>query len=305
MPKALRNILTTAVIVIIFIFLLRNLILNWSKIPFAHLQINIPLLILSFCALVLHFTSYSKSWQKIMQALGAPITIAQSVWMIATTQIGKYVPGKVWYMVGRVYVGKKARIEGKSLALSMVLEACLLHVTGGIIFLIATVIAGYYKIGWLITAIVLIIAAIFILHPKILGPVANFFLRLLKKPQITSTLTYGQIVQISVYFFILWIGQVIGFYFLVSSIYPIPFFRIPNLASAYTLAWISGSVAIFAPGGLGVREGVMTLMLSPILPVPLAIAISFIARVWISVFEAVVFFVGLIIQRRTTPKANP
>ena len=83
-----------------------------------------------------------------------------------------------------------------------------------------------------------------------------------------------------------------------------PFFHVPNLVSAYTLAWITGSVAIFAPGGLGVREGVMTLLLSPILPVPLAIALSFITRVWITVFEAVVFFVGLIIQHQTSPKAN-
>jgi len=305
MPKTLRNILTTIVIIIIFAFLLRNLILNWSKIPFENLQVNVPLLILSCCALVLHFMSYGKSWQEIMCALGAPITFAQSVWMIATTQIGKYVPGKVWYMIGRVYVGKKASIEGKSLALSMVLETCLLHVTGGIIFLITTLIAGNYNVTWLTISVVLIIAAITILHPKILGPFANFFLRLVKKPQITSNLTYGKIIQISVYFFILWIGQVVGFYFLVSAIYPIPFFRIPNLASAYTLAWITGSVAIFAPGGLGVREGVMTLMLSPILPVPLAIAISFVTRVWITIFEAIVFFVGLIIQRRTTPKASP
>ncbi|MGB7055561.1 MAG: lysylphosphatidylglycerol synthase domain-containing protein [bacterium] len=305
MSRILRNILATAVIIIIFVFLLRNLILNWTKIPFEDLQVNVPLLGLSFCALVLHFVSYSKSWQKIMHALGAPINFAQSIWMIATTQIGKYLPGKVWYMIGRVYVGKKASIEGKSLALSMVLETCLLHVTGGIIFLITTVIAGSYNISWIIMSIILISVAIIILHPKILGPVVNFFLRILKKPEIKSTLAYHQIIQISVYFFGLWIGQVIGFYFLVRAIYPIPPSYILNLASAYTLAWISGSVAIFAPGGLGVREGVMTLLLSPILPMPLAIAISFIARVWITAFEVVVFFIGLVIQRRTESKISP
>lgn len=297
--------ITGAVIVIIFAFLLRNLILNWSKIPFQDLQVNGPLLILSFCALILHFISYGKSWQEIMCTLGAPVSFSQSVWMIATTQIGKYVPGKVWYMIGRVYVGRQARIEGRSLALSMVLETCLLHVTGGIIFLITTLIAGNYNITWFTISIVMIIAAITILHPKILVPFANFFLRLLKKPQITSTLSYGQIIGISVYFFGLWIGQVVGFYLLIRALYPIPFFRLPNLASAYTLAWITGSVAVFAPGGLGVREGVMTLMLSPIIPVPLAIAISFITRVWITIFETIVFFVGLIIQRRTTPKPSP
>jgi uncharacterized membrane protein YbhN (UPF0104 family) len=240
-----------------------------------------------------------------MRALGAPITFAQSIWMIATTQIGKYVPGKVWYMLGRVYVGRQARLDGKSLALSMVLEACLLHVTGGIIFLISMVISGNYNTNRLIISLVLISVAVIILHPKVLNRVANFFLRILKKPQIASTLSYGQIMQISIYFFGLWIFQVIGFYLLIKAIYPIPFYHILHLAATYTLAWISGSVAIFTPGGLGVREGVMTLMLSSILPMPLAIAISFITRVWVSVFEIIVFFIGLIIQRRTTPKPSP
>lgn len=305
MSKALKRILTTSVIVIIFAFLIRNLIANWSKIPFESLHVNVVLIILSFCALVLNFLCYSKSWQEIMRALGAPITFAQSIWMIATTQIGKYVPGKVWYMVGRVYVGRQARLDGKSLALSMVLEVCLLHVTGGIIFLISTLISGNYHIGWLIISIILISIAIVVLHPRILGRVANFFLRILKKPQIESTLTYRQIIRISVYFFGLWISQVIGFYLLVTAIYPIPLYYVLHLAAAYTLAWISGSVAVFAPGGLGVREGVMTLMLSPIIPTPLAIAISFITRVWVSVFETVAFFIGLLIQRRTRPKHNP
>ena len=299
MSKTLKRILTTVVIVIIFAFLIRNLVSNWSKIPFESLQANVLLILLSFFALLLNFLCYGKSWQEVMRALGAPITFAQSIWMIATTQIGKYVPGKVWYMVGRVYVGRQARLDGKKLALSMVLEACLLHVTGGIIFLISTLISGNYNIGWVIISIILISVAVIILHPKILGRVANFFLRILKKPQIESTLTYPQIIQISVYFFGLWISQVIGFYLLVTAIYPIPFYYVLHLSAAYTLAWISGSVAVFAPGGLGVREGVMTLMLSPILPMPLAIAISFITRVWISIFEIVAFFIGLLIQRQT------
>jgi uncharacterized membrane protein YbhN (UPF0104 family) len=305
MSTPLKRILTAAVIVIIFAFLIRNLVTNWSKIPFESLHANVLLIILSFCALIMNFLCYGKSWQQIMRALGAPITFSQSIWMIATTQIGKYLPGKVWYMVGRVYIGRQARLDGKKLALSMVLEACLLHVTGGIIFLISTLISGNYNIGWVIISIILISMALIILHPKILGRVANFFLRILKKPQIESTLTYPQIIKISVYFFGLWIGQVIGFYLLVTAIYQIPLYYVPTLAAVYTLAWISGSVAVFAPAGLGVREGVMTLMLSPILPMPLAIAISFITRVWVSIFEILAFFVGVLIQRRTAPRHNP
>jgi uncharacterized membrane protein YbhN (UPF0104 family) len=260
---------------------------------------------MSFLALATYFIIYGRSWQVIMRDLNAPILFSQSIWMIATTQVGKYLPGKVWYIVGRVYVGKQAQIDGKKLTLSMVIETCLVYVTGGIVFSLTTLIAGNYSLTWLIISILLTIAAIIIIHPKILGSISNFLLRILKRPTINLTLTYRQLFQISLYFFGIWIAQIAGFYFLIQAIYPIPLRSLFNLSSAYSLAWISGSLAVFAPGGLGVREGMMALLLSSVLPAPLPIAISFISRVWITIFEAVVFFIGLAVQRRAAVKAKP
>lgn len=302
MSKTLRNVITILVIAGIFALLLRNMILNWTKIPFEELHFNVPLILFSFGMLIIHFASYSRSWQVIMGRLGMPMTLSQSAWMIATTQVGKYIPGKIWYMVGRVYVGKQARMDGKILAISMVLETCLLMITGTIIFLTATMITGDGNPGMVILSAVLGIVAITFLHPRVLIRASNILLRVLRKPEVAITLTYPQILHVSIYFFGLWIAQIIGFALLVRAIYPVPFSGVFNLASAYTLSWIGGFIALFAPGGLGVREGMMTLLLSPILPLPLAIAVSLIARVWITVFEAIVFFIGLAIQRRARDK---
>jgi hypothetical protein len=40
------------------------------------------------------------------------------------------------------------------------------------------------------------------------------------------------------------------------------------------------------------------------MPLPVAIAISLISRIWITVFEVIVFFMGLIIQKNTKKRAN-
>jgi uncharacterized membrane protein YbhN (UPF0104 family) len=225
--------------------------------------------------------------------------------MIATTQIGKYVPGKIWYMVGRVYVGTKENIDGKRLAVSMVLETCLLLISSSIIFLLSTIISGNYSTLYVSICIALTVLAIIVLYPPILSRITNFILKLFKKREIQIDISYPQILRISVYFFGLWIAQIIGFYLLISSIYPISIANIFTLSAAYTLAWIVGFVVVIVPGGLGVREGMMSLLLSPILPIPLAIAISFIARVWITIFELVVFFLGLTIQRKINARSGP
>ena len=298
MLKILKKILPIIIVGLIFIFLIRYLIVNWGNIPFKSLHFNTLFIVISFLALVVHFLSYSKSWQEVMKILGSDITFAQSTWMIATTQIAKYLPGRVWYMVGRVYVGKNEKLKGEDLALSMVLETCLLVVTSSIIFLICTVLTGNYEIANIVIATVLVIVAIVIMHPKILTWITNIALRLLKRPKIEISVTYVQILRISIYFFGLWIAQIIGFYFLVNSIFQLPISYIFILASAHTLSWVIGFVVLFAPSGLGIREGVLTLMLSTVMPTPLAIAISFISRIWITVFEIAVFFIGLLIRRK-------
>lgn len=298
MLKIIKRILPIIIVGLIFIFLIKYLISNWGNIPFENLHFNTLFIVISFLALTVHFMSYSKSWQEVMKSLGSDITFAQSTWMIATTQIAKYLPGRVWYMVGRVYVGKNEKLKGEDLALSMVLETCLLIVTSSVIFLICTVLAGNYKGANIIIAAVLVVIAIVVIHPKILTWITNIILRVLKRPKIELTVTYVQILRISIYFFGLWIAQIIGFYFLVNSIFQLPISNIFLLASAHTLSWIIGFVVLFAPSGLGVREGVLTLMLSTVMPTPLAIAISFISRVWITIFEIAVFFIGLLIRRK-------
>ncbi len=297
MKKQIKKLLSLLIVIIIFLFLTKNLVVNWSKIPFDDLHFNMWFLIISLFALLVHFLSYSKSWQKIMCMLGSSISFTQSSWMISTTQIAKYLPGRIWYMIGRVYVGKKEKMSSKNLAVSMILETCLLIISSSIIFLFSVIVVGSYGLASLSICLILLVIAIVILNPHILSRVVNFLLKILKKPNIKITISYSQILKLSIYFFGLWIAQIIGFYFLINAIYPMPISKIFTLSAAYTLSWMTGFVVIFAPGGLGVREGMMTLLLSSILPTPLAIAISFISRVWITLFEIVIFFVGLLVKK--------
>ncbi|MEO0190528.1 MAG: hypothetical protein ABIL18_06065 [candidate division WOR-3 bacterium] len=232
-----------------------------------------------------------------MLTLGSTIPFYQSAWLIATTQIAKYLPGGVWYTVSRIYVGKKENMNGKGLTLSMILETCLLLLANIAIFLVSILLAGSGRFLIALMYVVIVIVLIILLNPNILFYIVNLLLKLLNKPKIDLTISYPQLLHLSLYFFGLWIAQIIGFYFLINSIYPIHISKLPHIASAYTLSWMSGFIVIFAPGGLGVREGMMSLLLSSFIPTPLAIVISFLSRVWITVFEIIVFFIGLFLKR--------
>ncbi|MBN2620337.1 flippase-like domain-containing protein [candidate division WOR-3 bacterium] len=279
--------------------MIRTLVLNWGKIPFGELHFNGWYVGLSYVLLVFYFACYTKSWQEIMRALGYEIKFTQSLWIIATTQIAKYLPGRVWSIVGRVYIGKKERFDSNLLFISMIFETCLLIITSGVLFLYANLFVGVFQMIYLLFGILLTIVALIVIHPRVLSWLVNVLLKILRRKPVTISMSYGQILRVSIFFFALWCTQIIGFYFLIMAIYPVDPSMLPTFMAAYTLSWITGFIILFAPSGLGVREGVMTLLLSPALTTPLAIAVSLITRVWMTLFEIIVFFVGLLVRKIT------
>lgn len=303
--KVLQRILTVVLVGVIFFFLVRSLIANWTQIPFTELRFNVLYIIISFVCLAAYFALLSRGWSSIITELGSRVSYGRAFWIVSTSQIAKYVPGGIWYTVGRVYLARSEKVKEEIGLLSVVFETFLLMLTNLIIFLVTiNFIQGETYLNPLLS-VTFIAVILILLYPPLLNKLLNLGLRILKKPAIELHARYLSILKISTFFFALWIAQITGYFFLINSIYPIGLSQLSNLAAAYTLSWITGFIVLFAPGGLGVREGMMALVLSSILPLPLAIAISFITRVWITIFEVLVFFVGLLIRRRTNKQTAP
>jgi uncharacterized membrane protein YbhN (UPF0104 family) len=57
------------------------------------------------------------------------------------------------------------------------------------------------------------------------------------------------------------------------------------LTGALAISSTLGLIAIFAPSGLGVREGALVYLLSSIMPTPVAVIISILTRIWMTLIE--------------------
>lgn len=297
--KILQKVISISIIAIIFYFLIANLIANWQKIPFADLRFEFLSLLVSFAFLLIYFLVFIAGWTNMINELGESIRFSKAFWIISTSQIAKYVPGGIWYTLGRVYLCKMEKMKGEIVFLSVVVETCLLMLTNMVIFLVSINFISDASILNPLLSVAIIFVLLIILYPPLLNRLVNFALKILKRPKMKLEIKYLQMLKLSIYFLISWLAQIMGFYFLINSIYPIALSKIFNLSAVYTLSWITGFIVLFAPAGLGVREATMSLLLSPILLTPLAIATSFITRVWITIFEVVIFFAGLIVRKKT------
>ena len=69
------------------------------------------------------------------------------------------------------------------------------------------------------------------------------------------------------------------------------------LTACFALAWVIGFLSFLTPGGLGVREGLLSLLLSSYMPAPQATLIALICRVWMLSAEIVLAGVAFVLNR--------
>ena len=107
---------------------------------------------------------------------------------------------------------------------------------------------------------------------------------------------YVDFLKILAVYLLSWGLQGLAFFFLVSTVkgwsIDIAFY----LIGSYIAAWLVGFLVLFAPGGLGIREGTLSFLLEFCLPLPLAIALSLLARIWITLGELAIAVVALRIK---------
>ena len=108
---------------------------------------------------------------------------------------------------------------------------------------------------------------------------------MLRRSVFDVTLTYPQLLRYLGLYVVNWLLFGVALFVFIRSFYPLEFSSILYLTGAFSFAGMIGIVAVFAPAGLGVREGILALFLGQVMPVPVALVVSVSSRVWLTVIE--------------------
>ena len=76
-----------------------------------------------------------------------------------------------------------------------------------------------------------------------------------------------------------------------------------TMIAALCFAGLAGMAAFFVPAGIGVREAALAWYLSPVLGIGPATLLAVVARIWISLGEAILVMLGLFLLRGEAPRA--
>ena len=287
-PRYLK-VLQWGIVSAIFLLLGRIVWENWTQVKeasfiFRPLPMILSTLLFASCYLLQFWV-----WYLITQKLGIALSLQDTLESWFYSQLGKYLPGKVWILLGRFYFYESKGRSRKNISIALYLETVTLLIAAGLLSLIAFVSfkeGGPLSVGnrlWEMVSFLLL--ALFFSHPRILEKLLNAVLVRLKKAPFSLSISYGNVIRFTFLSVIVWVVGGIGFYVFVDSIFPVPITHLMFLSGALALSSILGLLALFAPSGLGVREGVLVYLLTYMMPGSVAVIVSVATRLWMTVIE--------------------
>jgi len=233
-------------------------------------------------------------WSLTLRLLGGRLRLGSmvSIWMLSL--IGKYIPGSVGQIMSRIYLCEKKGVAKSATLISIVLEMGLVVVSGEVVFLASLFFGGMINLTSRIWVYLLVIPlGLVLLHPTFLNWSVNFALRKLKKgPVETLNLRYKNMVALLAFYLFFWMVYGVAFYLLNNAVHPVSIRELPTLTGIFAMSFVIGFLSIFVPAGLGVREGVMVLLLSFYMPSSTAIVISLLSRVWSVLADTLCFILS-------------
>ncbi|KPL04671.1 MAG: hypothetical protein AMJ73_03940 [candidate division Zixibacteria bacterium SM1_73] len=292
-----KKTLSILTVLIIFFMLGRILYLNIETLLKYDWQFKYHLLFPSLLFLALNYLIAAHVWTQILKMLGYTINLPQSFKITYLSAAGKYIPGKIWTYVSQIYLADKVGLPRR---LTLVSMASMFVAYNGIaiLFFISTLLLweSIPTHSAIILILLFSLVLLFILHPQVLTKAINFFLRFFKKEKVEFKVAYKSMLFLLGLLILDRVIFSIFAYLFINSFLALNLIEAIKFSGVFSVAVFLGVMTFIAPGGLGVREGVQSYLLSLFLPVSMAILIALAMRVWMTLGELACFLVALKIK---------
>ncbi len=264
------------------------------------LSFHVGLFVASFLVLMVHMLLAALSWKMVSGVVGCPVTFRQAFAIHFLTQVGKYLPGKLWAAVGKVGLTRRLGLSGVRASHAMVLES-LFIVSGSLLVGLPLVPVAADRLGLgpvlsLAAVALVVLVLIMTCHPTAFQRLLRWLSRITGKELEAGDPGFLNVLKLLPVYLLVFLSQGVAFVLLAWSFG----LRIPMFPGMFVfpMAMAIGFIVVFAPGGLGVREVSLTWLVGLATAAGAATAggaelVSIAARLWITLAEGVAFIAAL------------
>ncbi|HEU4565212.1 MAG TPA: lysylphosphatidylglycerol synthase transmembrane domain-containing protein [Gemmatimonadaceae bacterium] len=282
----------------------RTLWRQWSEVRLQHFEIHpSPAWLLASSALV--FVAYLiliESWRLALATWGAhvPFGDAARVWFVSN--LGKYVPGKIWQITA---MGMMLQRRGISLAVAgsaaVIVTIANVLVGLGLVFALgASALTIPPELRRAAGVAVLLLGAMLLASPRLVPLASGLISRMSRREAVSLRVPNAAPWLSAVGSLAAWVLYGVAFRLFSVGLIGHAEGSWSAYIAVYSASYLIGYLALFAPGGIGVREIALTTAL-PALGLatpPEAAMLTVASRLWLTVLEVVPGVALLLVRRR-------
>ena len=287
---------------LLLFFVSRALISAFSQVSLATLSIDIPGLAASSVLLGLYYLLFAGGLTLLFRATGYRASFGDVFKISFTANLTKYLPGGVWPIATRAALAHKLGIN-RSTAIMLSVAESVVSVAGGALAIAVSAMLTGTAPGlpgaslWIGLGVALAVGAAL---PYVLsGKLLMLLPRGLGMRASVHRIDHRRSLGLILYYAGTWSVAGLAFRTLAASVAGDPGAGWMPYTAFYAFASIVGLLVLFAPGGIGAREGALLLVLSGPLGAPTAAVVTVLARLWSTVTELVVSIVAVLIPYRS------
>ncbi len=239
-------------------------------------------------------------WRFALARLGGKLAYPDALRIWFASILMRYIPGNVWQPLGMTVLARQrgVRVEATVGSIALFQAVNLLSVLPFAGVYLLTV--GYFGLlqpwlggatNWLVALAGLGIA-LFLLRPGWLIGLLNWALSKVGRPALEARLSTGQLLRLLLVTVLAWLcwggsfaAMTFGLTVYTASEMTI---ALPHLLAAFPIAYAVGYLSFITPSGLAVREGVLYLLLAPLLGGGPTTVAALAIRLWQVILEVVV-----------------
>jgi hypothetical protein len=273
-----KKIYSRILFIVVLAFVLYYIVKSFHDLS-AHIQqINYISLFLSFFFTLIAYLLSLFIWIDIAASFGLKASFISAARAWSFSQLGKYIPGKAGLILIRLdaYENHPKRTVAVAILVEFIaafIASCLLILFS--IFFMKNIMPEYLRIIAALLSIFLLV----LLHPKLLKPLTNILLIFFKREPIEDFPSFGLILKFVSINMLIGIPYGLGLFYSMDCFADLNFNYLIPMIGIYYAASLAGIAALFAPAGLGVREGIIFLILPTIIAKGVVIAGTIMIRI--------------------------
>ena len=256
-------------------------------------------LLVSEALLLFFFALQAQGWRLTLARLdGSKLSLGTAFHVWWLTQSGRYLPGKGLIWVGRYALASAHGVPLQTISLSLFLEHILTPLGAVLIFsLFSLMYVANFLGSWLWFIIGTAGGCLLLLSPPLLQKATDIWAQFRHQPQVQLRLNWTDIIPLAVHYMFQWAVAGTAFVVFLVAVTQIELENRLVLIGIFPLAWVCGFLSIITPGGLGVREAALGLLLTNFMPVSLAVFVASASRLWWMLGEGISFLTALSLAR--------